>query len=100
MRIVCRNVTTNELINWHRYPGWTREDGSFVNPYDRGVVHNVRQATPPPPWQRRGPPLRPLAAAAAGAGHRRGHGEGEGGAAWTPDAPSRFAAEKSAAADP
>jgi hypothetical protein len=43
-RQICSNVTTNELINWHRYPGWTREDGSFVNPYDRGIVHNVRQA--------------------------------------------------------
>ena len=44
-RQICGNVTTNELINWHRYPGWTREDGSFVNPYDRGIVHNVRQVS-------------------------------------------------------
>jgi hypothetical protein len=40
---VVTNVTTNEMINWRRYPGWEREDGSFKNPYDRGFVHNVKQ---------------------------------------------------------
>lgn len=38
---ICTNVTTNEMINWHRY-GWERQDGTFKNPYDRGVLHNVK----------------------------------------------------------
>ncbi|KAJ1481392.1 hypothetical protein T484DRAFT_1807586, partial [Baffinella frigidus] len=40
---VCRNLTTNEAINWVRYPAFHREDGSFKNPYDRGLIHNVKQ---------------------------------------------------------
>lgn len=43
MRQVAHNVTTNELINWVRYPAFQREDGSFKNPYDRGVCNNLRQ---------------------------------------------------------
>jgi len=50
---IMTNVTTNEMINWQRYPGWERQDGSFKNPYDRGMVHNVKQffaqSLPAPP---------------------------------------------------
>ena len=42
-RQVMGNVTTNEMINWHRYPGWEGQNGAFKNPYDRGMVHNIRQ---------------------------------------------------------
>jgi hypothetical protein len=40
---IMGNVTTNELINWQRYEGWERQDGAFKNPYDRGIVQNVKQ---------------------------------------------------------
>ena len=50
---ISSNVTTNELINWHRYPGWSRQDGSFKNPYDRGLRHNLKhfflRSAPLPP---------------------------------------------------
>ena len=42
-RQIAQNVTTNELINWIRYPSFHRDDGSFKNPYDRGLVNNLRQ---------------------------------------------------------
>ena len=40
---IMQNVTTNELVNYHRYEGWTQDDGSYVNPYDRGCIANCRE---------------------------------------------------------
>jgi palmitoyltransferase len=33
---VARNVTTNELANWHRYKYLQTSDGQFHNPFNRG----------------------------------------------------------------
>jgi palmitoyltransferase len=33
---VARNVTTNELANWHRYKYLQAADGSFTNPFNKG----------------------------------------------------------------
>ncbi|KAK9823611.1 hypothetical protein WJX72_004215 [[Myrmecia] bisecta] len=42
---VARNVTTNELANWHRYKYLrTGPDGSFQNPFDKGCKHNCVEA--------------------------------------------------------
>eukprot|EP00798_Chlamydomonas_sp_ICE-L_P014668 gene14669-20703_t len=35
-----RNVTTNELANWHRYKYLHALDGSFHNPFSKGCVAN------------------------------------------------------------
>ncbi|KAJ9511104.1 hypothetical protein QJQ45_013141 [Haematococcus lacustris] len=39
---IARNVTTNELANWHRYKYLQTADGSFHNPFSKGKL-------PPPP---------------------------------------------------
>ncbi|KXZ47536.1 hypothetical protein GPECTOR_34g695 [Gonium pectorale] len=45
---VARNITTNELANWHRYRYLQAPDGhSFVNPFSRGCVANCREACSP-----------------------------------------------------
>lgn len=41
---VSRNVTTNELSNWHRYAYLRSEaHGDFTNPFDRGVQENCKE---------------------------------------------------------
>lgn len=41
---VARNVTTNELANWHRYKYLQGPDGrSFYNPFSRGVQDNCKE---------------------------------------------------------
>ncbi|PRW58247.1 S-acyltransferase 24 [Chlorella sorokiniana] len=37
---VARNVTTNELANWHRYKYMHGPEGDFHNPFDRGWRRN------------------------------------------------------------
>jgi palmitoyltransferase ZDHHC13/17 len=37
---VARNITTNELMNLHRYTYLRNSDGTFHNPFDRGVFKN------------------------------------------------------------
>ncbi|KAG2495455.1 hypothetical protein HYH03_006401 [Edaphochlamys debaryana] len=45
---VARNITTNELANWHRYKYLQTGDGhSFVNPFSHGCVQNCREAFTP-----------------------------------------------------
>ncbi|GIL66775.1 hypothetical protein Vafri_20284 [Volvox africanus] len=45
---VSRNVTTNELANWHRYRYLQGPDGAtFVNPFSRGCVQNCKEACSP-----------------------------------------------------
>ncbi|KAG2428798.1 hypothetical protein HXX76_011498 [Chlamydomonas incerta] len=45
---VARNVTTNELANWHRYRYLQTPDGhGFVNPFSHGCVENCREAFTP-----------------------------------------------------
>lgn len=50
---VARNVTTNELANWHRYRYLHDAQGEFFNPFDHGwktncvevcVPHKAKQA--------------------------------------------------------
>ena len=40
---VAQNITINELSNAHRYNYLRASDGSFVNPFDKGYVANLRQ---------------------------------------------------------
>lgn len=40
---VCRNVTTNELANSHRYRYLRGPDGLFANPYDQGWQKNCTE---------------------------------------------------------
>ena len=40
---VWRNVTTNEMANWHRYKYLQAKDGSFYNPFNKGIVHNFNE---------------------------------------------------------
>ena len=44
---ICVNLTTNERINAHRYPHFTRSDRSYFNPFNRGLVSNVVEALSP-----------------------------------------------------
>lgn len=45
---VARNITTNELANWHRYRYLQSPDGhAFVNPFSHGCVENCREACAP-----------------------------------------------------
>lgn len=45
---IARNVTTNELTNWHRYRYLQSPDGHhMVNPFDRGCKVNCRDACLP-----------------------------------------------------
>lgn len=46
---VSRNVTTNELANWHRYRYLQDDDGEFINPFDRGLKSNCREVFRP--WE-------------------------------------------------
>ena len=39
-RNIVANLTTNERYNLRRYPHFKRPDGSFVNPFDRGLAGN------------------------------------------------------------
>lgn len=44
---IARNVTTNELANWHRYKYLQAPDGSFHNPFSQGCYKNcVESCTP------------------------------------------------------
>ena len=43
-----QNITTNEVMNWHRYkhfraPAAPGQIGDYRNPFDRGVVRNFRE---------------------------------------------------------
>ena len=40
---VASNITINELSNAHRYAYLQASDGGFANPFDKGVVANLRQ---------------------------------------------------------
>ena len=64
---IMGNVTTNEMMNWQRYQGWERQDGTFKNPYDRGIVHNVKQffSKSPSPCSPRSRPCCPQALASS-----------------------------------
>tara|TARA_B110000211_G_C13765638_1_gene415222 strand:+ start:85 stop:588 length:504 start_codon:yes stop_codon:yes gene_type:complete len=44
VRLVSRNLTTNEVVNWKRY-SYLQDSlsGSFHNPFNRGVVENWRE---------------------------------------------------------
>lgn len=42
MYLVCKNLTTNEFINFERY-NYLLEDGVFRNPYDRGIILNCSE---------------------------------------------------------
>mmetsp|Transcript_27858 Transcript_27858/g.49788 ORF Transcript_27858/g.49788 Transcript_27858/m.49788 type:complete len:578 (-) Transcript_27858:67-1800(-) len=44
---IARNVTTNELANWHRYKYLIRKDGAFRNPFDRGLLKNCLEVLLP-----------------------------------------------------
>lgn len=44
---IARNVTTNELANWHRYRYMRTPDGAFTNPFDRGIRRNCWEAFNP-----------------------------------------------------
>lgn len=44
---VSRNVTTNELANWHRYSYLQDGTGGFSNPFSRGVKANCLEAFSP-----------------------------------------------------
>jgi len=44
---ISANLTTNERINAHRYPHFTRSDRSYFNPFNRGLVSNVMEAFSP-----------------------------------------------------
>ncbi|KAL4430689.1 hypothetical protein ABPG75_005945 [Micractinium tetrahymenae] len=44
---VARNVTTNELANWHRYKYMHGPDGDFLNPFDRGWRRNCGDTCTP-----------------------------------------------------
>lgn len=36
------NITTNEMVNWYRYPYLQDKQGGFLNAFDGGVGHNVK----------------------------------------------------------
>ena len=41
---IARNVTTNELANWHRYKYLKDAEGQFSNPFDKGCKTNCTEA--------------------------------------------------------
>lgn len=41
---VWRNVTTNELANWHRYKYLQGPEGQMINPFNRGCMKNCEEA--------------------------------------------------------
>ena len=52
---IARNITTNELANWHRYKYLKDAEGQFKNPFDKGCKTNCTDAlfpaqTPPAPF--------------------------------------------------
>lgn len=44
---VSRNITTNELTNWHRYRYLQTNDGLFSNPFNKGCWRNCYEAFHP-----------------------------------------------------
>mmetsp|Transcript_8985 Transcript_8985/g.19267 ORF Transcript_8985/g.19267 Transcript_8985/m.19267 type:complete len:550 (+) Transcript_8985:348-1997(+) len=44
---VARNVTTNELANWHRYKYLQTSRGGFDNPFSKGCMENCRESFSP-----------------------------------------------------
>jgi palmitoyltransferase len=44
---VARNVTTNELANWHRYKYLQDVNGRFLNPFNKGIRANCFEAFHP-----------------------------------------------------
>lgn len=44
---VVRNVTTNELANWHRYKYLQTANGDFSNPFDKGWRQNCYEVCSP-----------------------------------------------------
>jgi len=51
---IARNTTTNEMANWHRYKYLKKSNGSFHNPFDKGILQNCLEVLPampcPPPF--------------------------------------------------
>jgi hypothetical protein len=41
---IARNITTNELANWHRYKYLKDSEGQFSNPFDKGCKTNCTEA--------------------------------------------------------
>lgn len=44
---VLRNMTTNEMANWHRYKYLHGSDGDFLNPFDQGWRANCKEVCLP-----------------------------------------------------
>ncbi|WVZ56453.1 hypothetical protein U9M48_006981 [Paspalum notatum var. saurae] len=51
---ICFNIKTDEWINWKKYPEFqmmeqpqSDSDVKFVNPYDKGMLHNIREFLKP-----------------------------------------------------
>ena len=44
---IGRNITTNELANWHRYRYLKDQEGQFANPFDKGCKANCVEAMCP-----------------------------------------------------
>lgn len=44
---VVRNVTTNELANWHKYKYLQGPTGHFTNPFNHGVMKNCHEVCSP-----------------------------------------------------
>ena len=44
---ISKNVTTNEMANWHRYKYLKKSDGTFRNPFDRGLLPNCLEVLLP-----------------------------------------------------
>ncbi|GMH32807.1 hypothetical protein BSKO_00641 [Bryopsis sp. KO-2023] len=42
-----RNLTTNEMANWYRYKYLRSQDGTFKNPFDKGMWSNCRETCLP-----------------------------------------------------
>jgi len=40
---IVMNMTTNERINWQRYPMFRKADGTFSNRYDKGYLGNCKE---------------------------------------------------------
>ncbi len=69
---VARNVTTNEMANWHRYGYLHAPDGGFHNPFDRGWRANCADVCSPATA-----PHAPYAMAGSSSAAGGGAGEGE-----------------------
>jgi hypothetical protein len=44
---IRNNLTTNEYINQNRYPYLKNSSGEFYNPFDRGLINNVKDVIAP-----------------------------------------------------